>query len=129
MQHLNLMTKDFKKYYKYIMKNTLKKKLRKKNSRNKKGGQVPSSSPGSLTGTDRSIGPVTGTNLQQNTSDDIDDIIYKTNKREMTFINRFIRFIKKIIERIKNFGRYNGGKRKTVKRKNKKRKTLRYKKK
>lgn len=89
MQHLNLMMKDFKKYYKYIMKNTLKKKLRKKNSRNKKGGQVPPSSIGSLTGTNGSIGPVTGTNLQQNTSDDIDDIIYKTNKREDDFYKSF----------------------------------------
>lgn len=45
----------------------------------------------------------------------------------MTFINRFIRYIKKILEKIRNFGRYNGGKRKTLKRKNKKeKKTLRY---
>lgn len=110
------------------MNNTLKKRL-KKNSRKKKGGQVDSSLPESLTGTDRSIGSLTGTDLQQNTSDDIDDIIEWSNKDKMSFKNTFIRIINKILEKIKNYGRYNGGKRKTVKRKNKKeKKTLRYKK-
>lgn len=100
------------------MNNTLKKRL-KKNSRKKKGGQVDSSLPESLTGTE----------LQQNTSDDIDDIIEWSNKDKMSFKNTFIRIINKILEKIKNYGRYNGGKRKTVKRKNKKeKKTLRYKK-
>ena len=117
--------------------NTFKKKLRKKNSRKKKGGEVPPSltesltgTDSSLTGTDTSIGPLTGIDLGRNTNDYINEIIKSTNEREMTLMKRFKRFLKKILETIKNFGRYNGGKRKTLKRKNtRQKKRLQYKKK